>query len=81
MVHPLRVGVVAKNAVPLTDPAGMIRLAGTCSPLLVDIKLTVVVEEGAARVTVHVPEAPGTTLLGAQVRVDRVAAALVNESV
>src|SRR4029077_2493068 len=36
MVHPFRVGVVVKVAVPLIAPAGIVRLAGICRLTLVD---------------------------------------------
>src|ERR1039458_6742330 len=80
MAHPLRDGVVVKAAVALIAPLGIVRLAGSCRFLLLDVRFTVAVEEVAARVTVHVPEAPGTTLLGAQVRVERIGAAAVSDS-
>ena len=81
MVHPRRAGVVVNVTVPITAPALIVTLAGTMRSLLVDSRFTIAVDEGAARVTVHVPEPPGTTLLGAQTKADRIAVDPFNATV
>jgi hypothetical protein len=80
-VHPFRVGVAVNVTVPITAPALIVTRAGTIRSSLVDTRFTIAVDEGAARVTVHVPEPPGTTLLGEQTKADRIAVDPFNENV
>ena len=80
MAHPLRDGLVVNATVPLTAPAARVKRAGGCRSLLLDDRLTVApTEDGDASVAVHVPELPGNTPVGVQVKVDRTAVPFDNK--
>jgi len=84
MSHPVTVVAVVYGKVALIVPAAMLTEAGTCNPVLDDLSDTaVVVPAWPEMATVQVPEPPGWTDLGLQVKAVNVdtAAPATNDNV